>query len=324
LRRVTARADRSATVEDITGLEDSVQDALLFEQRASPTTGNLIARLTSAGELTESVAQALHDMPRPTMDDENENLSVLANQAVEASQKYLELLTADIISDFVTGAGAQIHLEPNSVLKAEDSVAILLIDEGRVEVVATRKAAATATPAIAWEVREALLAKVPTPDANELASLVQAEDARAFLTSDRISDEVRALTPKLLDTLLTGVHRTPNANTIAEYLISRLVLTTLKEVLQLADAGGKRSLILELLLREPTKTDFSTDPVAQLRVLGGDYAALVDRAVKQSPTFHADATHQKFLEHLARLGVISNPSSGPTGRLRVRRLYPSI
>lgn len=164
LRRVTTRAEKGATVEDITGLDGPVQDALLFEQRAAPTTGNLLARFASAGEFTESVAHALHDTPLPTIDDESEDLSILANEAVKASRLHPELLTADIVSQFVTGVAAEITLDPGSVLEAEDSVAIRLIDEERLDVTAMRTAAMGAMPAIAWKVREILLSKEPAPD----------------------------------------------------------------------------------------------------------------------------------------------------------------
>ena len=317
LRRVTARADQSATVEDITDLDGPVQDALLFEQRALPTTGNLIARLASAGEVTESVAKALHDMPRPTVTDDN--LSEFTNQVIKASRRYPALLTPTVISEFVSGPSNQVDLEPQSVLQADDFAAIRLIDEGRVDVTATREAA---TPSIAWKVREALLASEPVPDAEELASLVQAEDARAFIGSVRIPNTVRAAAPMLLDTLLTGGHRTPNANVIAEYLLQESVPTKFEQVLQLAQAGVTRRVILELLLRDPTVDDFVRDPVSALHALGGDYAALSDRGVTKSPTFPSDAIHQRFLEHLAQRGMIRNRGAGLTGRLRVHRLYP--
>ena len=317
LRRVTARADQSAIVEDITDLEGSVQDALLFERRARPTTGNLIARLTSAGEVTESVAQALHDTPRPAVTDDN--LSELTNQVVKASRMYPELLTPTTISDFVNGPSSQVALAPQSVLQADDSVAVRLIDDGRVDVTAIR---AAATPSIAWNVREALLASEPIPDADELASLVLAEDARAFISSVRIPQTVRAAVPMLLDTLLTGAHCTPNANAIAEYLLRERVPTNLERVLQLAQAGFTQGEILELLLRDPAIDGFVRDPVSTLNALGGDYAALSDRAVTKSPTFPSDDIHKRFLEELALLGVIRVRGVGHTGRFRVHRLYP--
>lgn len=319
LRRVTGRAERGAIVEDITGLDGPVQDALLFEQRAAPTTGNLLARFASAKELTESAAQAIHDTPQPTIDDETADLSELANHAVEASRRYPELLTADVISEFVTGATAQITLDTDSVLEAADSVAIRLIDEELVDVSATRIAAVGAMPTVAWKLREALLAKEPTPDPGQLTSMVLAENVSALLSSSRISDDVRAVIPLLLDTLLTGTQERSNAVAIAEYVANKKIRIELGKVLQLARAHANPSIVIELLLRDPAKTSFTDDPVNTLHELGGRYAALVDPTAK-SPTFPSDPAHESFVSQVAELKLIKRLQPASDGSLRVSRI----
>lgn len=318
LRHVTSRSEQGATVEEIIDLKGPVQDALLFEQRAAPTTGNLLARFVSAGEFTDSLASAIHDNPLPTIDDESIDLSELANKAVEASQRHPELLTADIISQFVTGAAAQITLLPDSLLEAEDTVAIRMIDEGRVDITAMRTAIVGLAPEITWKVREALLAREPVPDLNQLISMVPAEDLRSFLSSDRIPDAVRMAIPQMLDTLLTGTQRTPNADAIARYLASKNVPTEFDTVLRLARAQAKPTTTIELLLRDPAITGFTADPVTALQAFGGRYAAIVDGTPK-SPTFPNDAAHQNLIFRLAGIKLIKRLRPAKDGSLRVSR-----
>lgn len=325
LRRVAAHSDPAASVEDITQLDGVIQDALLFERRAFPTTDNLIGRLASAGEFTESLAQALHNDPRQNIDDDDaQDISALANQAVSAALEYPELLTADAISDFVDACGDHVTLEPSVVLAAEVSVAIRLIDEEQVNIATTRAMATTMPLTTAWEVREAVISTGPAPTVEELALLVQAGDVCAFIASSRISAGTKSLAPALLATFLAGTNLAANANAIADYLVSTPAGIDLDEVKLLAAAGAKRRTILTLLLREPAKTSLTVSAVTTLQALGGDYATLVDRSVGSSPIFPADAIHKEFLQYLAELNVVVIRSRDSVGRLRVKRLFPGL
>jgi len=316
LRRVTACAATDATVDDVADLAGSLQDALLFERRALPTTRNLFARFISAGGFTESLAQAIHDSPRPTVTEQN--VSKLTNQAVRASREYPSLLTPSVLSDFVDQVSSLVTVDSQSILKASDSVAIRLIEDKQVNVVEVRS---LATSSSAWVVREELLSSEPAPDPTELESLVSKDEVGDFVTSARIPITVRKDVTSLLDTFPSNEVSAVNASAVARFLLNEAVPATRDQVVKLRNASANA--VLELLLREPAKATLLSDPNNTLRSLGGDYAALVDRDVTKSPTFAPDVAHQRFLDELQQIGVIRLNGKSLPGRLRVTRLYPA-
>ena len=317
LRQVALRSSPEATLDTFDDLEGPVQDALLFEQRARPTTENLIARMSSAGGITESIAYALHEHPRPTSSGE---ASVeLANAIVKASKAFPTLLTANTICEFLQEAASSVALDPAAVLGAEESVTLRLINDHRIDVVQLRRVADQAST---WAIREALLASDPAPDTSELARLVNADDVSAFVSSSWISLPVRAMSLSLLDHFLAGAAPAANATAIAQYLVSHKVETNLTQVLDLARASANRVLLLELLVREPARTELSGDIATVLSVLGGDFAGLLNRKFPKPPTFAPDAATSQFLHLMADHGVIRIREAGSNGRLRVHRLYP--
>lgn len=317
LRQVASRSSPEATVDTVDSLEGPAQDALLFEQRARPTTDNLFARMSSAGRITESIAYALHQRPRPTISADAS--AELVNGIIKASKSYPILLTADTIGEFLEEAAGSVALEADAVLQAEESVALRLISDQLIDVVQLRRVADQTST---WAIREALLASVPAPDVSEVTRLVKADDVSAFISSARISLPVRAMSLSLLDQFLAGTTRAANATAIVEHLVRHQVDTNLAQVLDLARAGANRALLLDLLVRQPARSELPDDVATVLNVLGGDYAALLDRQVSKSPTFASGVATSQFLHYMADLGVIRMRDVGINGRLRVQRLYP--
>ena len=122
--------------------------------------------------------------------------------------------------------------------------------------------------------------------------------------------------------VLPGAAPAANATAIAQYLVSHKVETNLTQVLDLARASANRVLLLELLVREPARTELSGDIATVLSVLGGDFAGLLNRKFPKPPTFAPDAATSQFLHLMADHGVIRIREAGSNGRLRVHRLYP--
>ncbi|TFC86677.1 hypothetical protein [Cryobacterium sp. TMT3-29-2] len=317
LRQVARRASSSINIDDIEGIEGLVQEALLIEDKVQLTTGNLSARLVSAGDVTFAIARSLHAEPCPLITDED--LSAFATSVLSASSNFPDLLTADVISHFLAHSEEQVALKPSAILRASDSVAVRIVADGWGDTAALREAA---TPANAWPIRELLLARAPAPSLAEVESLLSPGDTPAFLASASISRDTRTLAPMLLETLLLGANRKANAEAVAQFLARESVATELRTVHQLVESGAHPDCILTLILREPARTAFAGEPAATLALLGGSYAAIVDRHVPQSPTFPADNVHESFIQLLADLNIIQRRRLGHTGRVQVRRLYP--
>lgn len=316
LTTVAERTDAGLCVSDLSGLDASVQEALLRAERALATTANLMTRLTSGQRVTPGIAATIHAHPNPQISD-GSDLSPLASSVLAGTTEYAADLTADVVSEFVNHLHEQVTLEEGSILAAETAVAVRLIDDGWGDLELLR---IMATDDLPWPIRETLLGAKPAPDIDVLERLVSPSDVGALLASLRISDEVRANVPELLDVLLDGPERHANATSIGDYLDRKNIVVELDTIHQLIEAGADSASMIRLVLKEPARTSFSAAPGPTLRLLGGSYAAVIDRDAP-SPTFEPTPEMERFVGLLIDAGVATLRAPGADGRLQIRRIF---
>lgn len=314
-RTVAQNALASIRVLDITQNAEIVQEALLLEHRAEVSTSNLLARFNASGTVTEGIATALQDEPRPEISDETD-LSAFVSSVLLTTETFPELLTGDVVSDLVDQLQQHIEIPATTWLTATPSVSVRLINEGWGELDELRAAAELTHD---WSVREALLAKQPAPNASEVGELVSSEDLAAFLKNEAINVDVRAYVSGYLDILLTSTQATQNANAIATFFNERSISLSLDGVHALAAAGASRANLIALLNLPEARDALATDPAATLRILGGKYAAIVDMTFT-SPKFTPTAEHHSFLSILEKLGIVRRLPTKSDGMLRIRRV----
>lgn len=315
IRAVAHNALPSIRVLDITQNAEIVQEVLLLEHRAEASTSNLLARFNTSGTVTEGIATALHDEPRPKICDDTD-LSAFVSSVLLATETYPELLTDDVVSGLVDQLHEHIDIPAATWLTATPSLSVRLINEGRGKLDELR---AAAEPTHDWSVREALLAKPPAPNASEVGELVSPEDVAAFLKNEAIDVNVRASVSGYLDLLLTSTQATQNANAIATFFSERSISLSLDGIHALAAAGASRTRLIALLNMTEAQDAFTADPAATLRILGGKYAAIVNMA-STSPKFTPTAEHHSFLSTLERVGIVRRLSTKADGMLRIRRV----
>lgn len=315
LRAVAHNALSSIRVLDITQNAEIVQEALLLEHRAETSTSNLLARFNASGTVTEGIATALCDEPRPEISDDAD-LSVFVSSVLLATEIFPEILTDDVLSNLVDQLDEHIEIPAAAWLKAKPSVSVHLINEGWGELDELRAAADTT---LDWSVREALLAKRPAPNASEAGRLVSPGDVTAFLKNEAIDVNVRAYVEGYLSTLLTSARAKLNADAIATFFNERNMSLSLDGIHALAAAGASRANLIALLNMPEAQRAFAADPTATLRILGGKYAAIVDTALT-SPKFTPSAEHHSFLATLEKLGIVRCLSTRADGMLRIRRV----
>lgn len=315
LRAVAHNALSSIRVLDITQNAEIVQETLLLEHRAEVSTSNLLARFKASGAVTEGIATALQDEPRPEISDETD-LSGFVSSVLLATEIFPELLTDDLLSSLVDHLDEHIEIPAAIWLKAAPSVSVRLINEGWGELAELRTAADTT---LDWSVREVLLAKRPAPNALEVGGLVGPDDVSAFLKNEAIDVNVRAYVGGYLSTLLTSTRAKQNANAIATFFNEQSISLSLDGVHALAAAGASRASLIALLNMPEAQGAFAADPAATLRILGGEYAAIVDMDL-MSPKFAPTAEHDSFLSTLDKLGIALRLSPKADGMLRIRRV----
>lgn len=316
LRIIAGRSDPSIAVEELQGIDGTVQEALLLEDRALHTTSNLAARVISAGRATLGIATALRHNARPLVRGEAD-LSTLAVAVLTASHTHPDLLTANVVGDFLDQIQDHVELEEGTLLATTPPVAVRLIGDGWGDRDDLR---AAATIDLDWTIREALLAADPEPDVAQTQQLLGPEDTLRFLNSTVVPNEVRAYAPFLVDTLLGGAHGQRNADAIARYLHTHRIGTDLPGVHRLAQAGAARAPLLALLCIAPARTEFEASPTETLNMLGGKYAAIISRDVRTPPTFDPTSEHNEFLALLEHTGIIRMRTPGRDGTLRITRL----
>lgn len=315
LRAVAHNTLPSIRVLDITQNAEIVQEALLLEHRAEVSTSNLVARFNASGTVTEGIATALRDEPRPEISDETD-LSALVSSVLLATEIFPELLTDDVLRNLVDHLDERIEIAASTWLKAAPSVSVRLIDEGWGELDELRAAADTT---LDWSVREALLAKRPAPSASEAGGLVSPDDVTAFLKNEAIDVNVRAYIGGYLSTLLTSARAKENADAIATFFNERSISLSLDGIHALAAAGASRASLIALLNLPEAQDALSADPAATLRILGGKYAAIIDMTFT-SPKFTPTTEHHSFLTTLEKLGILRRLPPKSDCMLRIRRV----
>lgn len=315
LRAVAHHALSSVRVLDITQNADIVQEVLLLEQCAETSTSNLLARFKANGTVTEGIATALHNEPRPEISDDTD-LSEFVSSVLLATEIFTGLLTDDVLSNLVGQLNEHIAIPAATWLKATPSVAVRLVDEGWGELEELR---AAADITLDWSVREALLAKQPTPNSSETCRLVSTDDVTAFLKNEAIDVNVRAYVGGHLSTLLTSAQATQNADAIATFFNERSISLSLEGIHALAAADASRASLIALLNRHDVQDAFAADPAVTLKILGGEYAAIVDMTLP-SPKFAPTAQHHRFLSTLEKLGIVRRLLTKADGMFRIRRV----
>lgn len=315
LRAVAHHSSPSLRVMDIEPNAGSVQEALLLENRVEITTGNLMARFADQGRITEGIATALHENSCPERNVDADLAPFLAAVLI-ATRHFPALLSADILRELLEHLGGDYVLSESSLLAAEPAVAVQLINDGWGEAGGFR---AVADSNLDWSVREALLAMEPAPDASHVGNLVEPEDVVAFLESEAIETEVRTYVHLHLDTLLIGPHAMRNANAIASFLRNLGVGIGVAEIHALARLGAERGRLLALLTLPGARDEFVADPVTTLDILGGDYAAIVNREGTKSPKFKPTQENRDFLAFLQSRGLVRIGRPKPDGTLQIGR-----
>lgn len=318
--RSTARFSApNAQVRDFRENSVIVREALLLESRAEISTRNLLAHFNTSSGMTEGIAAALHENTRPDRTDESEgtDFTSFTTAVLGATGSFPSLLTAHTVSTFFEYLEGNFTISPASLLSAEPTVAVALIEDKTCELSDLR---ASANSVLDWRVREALLASEPSPGSSDIASLVLPEDVVPFLRSNSIALETKNTTEFNLDTFLNGQHAKRNAEEIVAFLTAQQLSIGLEGLHSLAIAGAGRPAILALLCKPPAKQEFFTEPSDTLRILGGDYAAIIDRHGNKSPTFPPTQENKDFLELLVGAGLIRMNKTKADGRLRIIRV----
>lgn len=316
LRTVARRADSTIKVNDFKENSRTVQEALLLENRALISTSNLIARLNSEGTITEGIATALHRNALPEHAD-LADLSPFLTAVLLATRAYPELLTADVVSTLLTHLHGHFEIDAATLLAAEPLVATRLISDGWGELDELRAAADTE---LDWSIREVLLSAKPAPELAEAEQISGPEDVVRLLGSRTIEHEVKAYVRFQLDALLVEPQAKRNADVIASFLQEQEIGVDLDGIHRLARASANRSPLLALVSMSSVREEVAAAPATTLSILGGKYAAIVSREVRQSPTFAPTKENRDFLALLVDLGLIRMRKPRQDGTLQITRL----
>lgn len=87
----------------------------------------------------------------------------------------------------------------------------------------------------------------------------------------------------------------------------------------LARLGAERGRLLALLTLPGARDEFVADPVTTLDILGGDYAAIVNREGTKSPKFKPTQENRDFLAFLQSRGLVRIGRPKPDGTLQIGR-----
>ncbi len=222
-----------------------------------------------------------------------------------------------MLSNLVLHLRGHFEVPAAAWLAATPSVSARLIAEDWGDLKDLRTEADTS---LHWSIREALLAKRPAPEVSETGALVGAVDVISFLRNNTIDVDVRAHVGSNLSNLLMTDIAAENANEISNFFNVHSISLGLDKIHALAAAGASRVALVALLNMPAVRNEFGADPATTLKILGGIYAAVVERGFP-SPKFAPTPEHRVFLEILEGFGILRRRETKLDGMLRVRREF---
>lgn len=297
LRLIARHSDQSIKAGDITEVNALVQEALLLENRAAITAENLLARFEPDREITAGIAAALSTKPELDV-TEFDSIDQLFTATIESSPRFENVLTGDVVAQLLQSQGSNFKPSAESVLKATETVAIRLIQDGDVDTIALRQVATVSSP---WPVREAILSVETTPDQVTTAKLVAEDDLFDFMTSTLIEDPVKAHISTFLDKLQTAKESADTADMIAAFFANHVPTLSLEQIHLLIGSGASSANLLTLLCMSSARDAFMSNPSATLNKLGGPYAAICSKKPRdKSPKFPNTLENKQLLEQLKK------------------------